>query len=78
MSRFIPHSDMSADELMDCCVQAQAIISLCRFAGDNMPANDGAMRIGCDIDNALAVAHDLVGVMHRAHESHEGVEGGEK
>lgn len=32
MSGFVPHGDMSADELMKCCMQAHAIIGLCETA----------------------------------------------
>lgn len=45
MSRFIPHTDMSADEL---------------------------------IQQALAVAGELVGIMHDALERHEGLKGAAK
>ena len=78
MSRFIPQPDMSADQLMECSYQAQAIISLCRFVGDNLPSNETAVPLGSHIDQALAVALGLVGIMHDALESHEGLKGGAK
>lgn len=73
MSRFIPHSDMSASQLMDCAYQAQAVINICRNAAEHLPPNGDALKIGADIDQALAVAHDLVGVVQDALASHEGL-----
>lgn len=78
MSRFVPQGVMTAEDLMDCSYQAQAIISLCRFVGDNLPTDERAMPLGSHIDQALAVALELVGIMHDALESHEGLKGGAK
>ncbi len=78
MSRFVPHRDMSASQLMDCVCQAQAIVNICRSAAEHLPPNEDAFRIGTDIDQALAVASELIGVMHDALASHEGLTGGAK
>lgn len=71
MSIFISHRDMSANDLMKCSYQAQAIIRLC-----SLVANDPA-GTGSDIGDALVVALEMVGVMHDALETHEGLKGGE-
>ncbi|MBA8910167.1 hypothetical protein [Aminobacter ciceronei] len=76
MSRFIPHTDMSANDLMQCSYQAQAIISLCIRVGDDLSPINPETAAGADISQALVVALELVGVMHDALESHEGLKGG--
>mgnify|MGYP001171460950 CR=1 FL=1 len=32
MSRLIPHRDMTADDVLQCCVQARALINMCERA----------------------------------------------
>lgn len=77
MSRFIPHSEMSADQLIQCSYQAQAIMSLCiRVADDLSPAKQETAA-GSHIADALTAALELVGVVHDALESHEGLKDGE-
>jgi hypothetical protein len=74
MSRFIPQSDMTTDELIACSYQAQALISLCAFAGDNLPGDERARALGSHIHQSLTVAMELVGIMHDALEVHEGLQ----
>lgn len=78
MSRFIPQTNMSADQLMDCSYQSQAIIHLCQFVAARISAGDEADRLGGEIEQALALAGEFVGIMHDALEGHEGLKGGVK
>ncbi|WP_395449405.1 hypothetical protein ACHMW7_05905 [Aminobacter sp. UC22_36] len=76
MTRLIPQSDMSADDLMKCSYQAQSILSLCIRVADDASLGKAAPAPSADISQALTVALELVGAMHDALESHEGLKGG--
>lgn len=76
MSRFIPDGDMTADQLLKCSYQAQAIISLCSRVADNLSSSRSEAVTGGNIASALDLALELVGVMHDALETHEGLKGG--
>ncbi|MFU0504035.1 hypothetical protein [Pseudaminobacter sp. NGMCC 1.201702] len=78
MSRFIPQTDMSADQLMDCSYQAQALIHLCQFVAERISSGDEAARLGGEIEQALALAGEFAGIMHDALERQEGLKGGAK
>jgi hypothetical protein len=78
MSRFIPQTDMSADQLMDCSYQAQALIHLCQFVAERISSGDEASRLGGEIEQALALVGEFAGIMHDALERHEGLKGGAK
>ncbi|RWI46387.1 MAG: hypothetical protein EOQ93_29935 [Mesorhizobium sp.] len=75
MSRFIPQSDMSADQIMACCIQASAIIRICGAAAWSIQ-NDGDRNLATSIVDALAAADELLGPVMDALESHEGLKGG--
>lgn len=71
MSRFIPHTEMSADELIQCSYQARAIISLCESAAWAIQ-NGGAVDLLADsIGSALRLTLDLLEPVHDALERHE-------
>ncbi|MHA6645057.1 hypothetical protein [Mesorhizobium sp. A623] len=67
---------MGAAKLMDCSYQAQAIIHLCQFVANRISDDDQAVRLGAEIDLALAVAGEFLGIVHDALETHEGLKGG--
>lgn len=77
MSRFVPQSDMSADEIIRCSYEAAALMRLCETAawaiqnGESPEDHAGAIGAG------LRLARDLVDVMHDALERHEGLSGTE-
>lgn len=74
MSRFIPHSEMTAAELINCSYEAMAIIAVCRAAADGIGSNLGeATNIASSIDTALGIVTELLGPVHDALELHEGV-----
>ncbi|WP_406873312.1 hypothetical protein WHT83_06340 [Aminobacter sp. P9b] len=68
---------MTADQIIQCSYEASAMLCLCEAAawaiqnGENSPEElAGAIVAG------MQLARDLVGVMHDALESHEGLKGG--
>lgn len=75
MTRFIPQSDMSADQLVWLSHEAQAIVSLCKRTTDDLPAHEPTAVLS-EIGLALGVALEMLQVMHDAIEAHEGPEGG--
>lgn len=80
MSRFIPQSDMSADEIVKSCIQARAIIAICeRSALNDLENGDGTSNVQAaeDIQFALQLARDLLGPVRDALVSHEGLQGGD-
>ncbi len=78
MSRFIPHTDMSADELTQCSYQTRAILSLCESAAWAIQ-NGGAVDLLADsIGSGLRLAIELLEPVHDALERHEGLKGGAK
>lgn len=77
MSRWIDQAEMTADEIMKCCIQARAVIALCeRSAWSNLQNGDKIPdpQVPEDIQFALQLAHDLLGPVQDALETHEGVE----
>lgn len=80
MARLIDHRDMTAEQIVDCCIQATAIMYLCETAawsiqnGGEANAYPVAEMAG-SIKGALAVARELMGPVTDALESHEGVKG---
>jgi hypothetical protein len=76
MSRLIPHTDMSTDELMQCSYQARAIVALCESAAWAID-NGGAADVLSDaIGAGLRLTLELLEPVHDALESHEGLKGG--
>lgn len=78
MSRFIPHGDMSADQLMQCSYQARAIISLCESAAWAIQNGGDAEKLADSMGSALRLALEALDPVHDALESHEGLKGGAK
>ena len=84
MSRFIPHTDMSADELIQCSYQALAVLSLCESAAWAIEGGSSAQsraeidQIADSIGSGLRLAIELLGPVHDALECHEGLKGGAK
>lgn len=78
MSRLVPHSDMSADEIVKCCIHARAIIGLCETAAWSIQnsGEDEIPQIAENIQFALQLAAELTGTAQDALESHEGLKGG--
>lgn len=79
MSRFIPHTDMTASELVDCSRQALAVLRLCECAAwqlqnQDKPDPDIADSIGQGQQLAMA----LLEPVHDALELHEGLKGGDQ
>lgn len=76
MSRFIPHTDMSADEIMQCSYQARALVRLCESAAWNIQNGGGRPEILSDsIGAGLRLVMELLEPVHDALESHEGLKG---
>lgn len=81
MSRLIDHRDMTADQIMDCCIQATAIMHLCEAAAWSIQNGGDANaytfgETAGSIKGALAAARELLGPVTDALESHEGLKGG--
>lgn len=77
MSRFIPHRDMSSDQIMQCSYDASALLRLCEGAAWAMQNGDDTTSLSDAIGAGMRVAQELLGVVHDALESHEGLKGGE-
>ncbi|UVK57589.1 hypothetical protein DBIPINDM_008200 (plasmid) [Mesorhizobium sp. AR02] len=79
MSRLIDHRDMTAAQIVDCCIQATAIMYLCETAawsiqnGGEANAYTFAETAG-SIKGALAAARELLAPVLDALESHEGLQ----
>lgn len=79
MSRFVPHADMSAAELIDCISQAEAIMVLCASVADSVFNDIGDKDVlSASISSALGLASDLMGPIREALASHEGLKGSAK
>ena len=77
MSRLIPHTDMTAKQLLDCSYQAQAIIALCESAAWAIQNGGEVSDLSDAIGSGLRLATELLAPVHDALEHHEGVKGGE-
>lgn len=77
MSRFIPHTDMSTDQIEATSYQAAAIIRLCESAAWAIQNGGNAVDLSDAIGAGLRAAYDMIGVMHDALASHEAFKGGE-
>jgi hypothetical protein len=72
MSR-LAEARLTLDEVMACSSQARAIVTVCRHCADNMPASAyDVAQISDAIEDALALALDLMGIVHDAVEKHHG------
>lgn len=76
MSRFIPHRDMTADQIMATSYQAAAIIRLCESAAWAIQNGDDSTSLSDAIGAGLRAAQEMIGVMHDALASHENLKGG--
>jgi hypothetical protein len=76
MSRLIPHNDMTAVQLADCCRQAWAIMRLCELAAWSLQQQDEPdPNIADSIGQAQKLAMSLIEPVQDALESHEGLRG---
>ncbi len=72
MSRIVPHSDMTAAEIIQCSYDAMAIVRLCENTAWDL-TNRGHNSEHTDaISAALKLALELMGPVHDALEQHEG------
>jgi len=81
MSRFIPQADMSADQVIDLCITARAIVSICERSAwaDLQNGNEAVIpQAAEDIQYALGMVAEMLVPIQEALESHEGVKGGAK
>lgn len=70
MSRLAEARSMTLDDVMACSSQARAIVAVCRHCADNMPAGTAAAaQVSDAIEDALALALDLMGIVHDALET---------
>lgn len=76
MSRFIPHADMTADEIIACSYEALSLCRLCEAAAWSIQNGETPIDLADAIGSGMRLARDLIGVMHDALESHEGLKGG--
>ena len=77
MSRFIPQSDMTRDQLVQCSYDVMAILHLCDHAAWSICNGSGHIETIADsVGTATRLALDLMAVVHDALEAHEGLKGG--
>ena len=78
MSRLVPQADMSADEIVKCCIQARAGVRLCEAALWNIQngSDEEIPQLAEDVQFALQLVADLLVPVQEALESHEGLKGG--
>ncbi|UVK39933.1 hypothetical protein LHFGNBLO_001348 [Mesorhizobium sp. AR10] len=74
MSRLIDHREMTADQIMACCIQAAAIMQVCEATAWSIQ-NGGDANLAGSIEDALTIARELLGPVTDALESHEGIKG---
>jgi hypothetical protein len=77
MSRFVPQGDMTAEDVIDCSYQALAICRLCEAAAWSIQNGETPVDLADAIGSGMRLARDLIGVMHDALETHEGLKSGE-
>jgi hypothetical protein len=76
MSRFIPQTDMIADEIIQCSYQARALVNLCESAAWNIQNGGGRPEdLSDSIGSALRLVMELLEPVHDALETHEGLKG---
>lgn len=73
MSRFIHSRDMSSTDLLKCSDDALAIISLCENTAWDLAERGENAQLAGNISDALKLATELLGVVHDALETHEGL-----
>ncbi len=74
MSRIVPHGDMTAAEIIQCSYDAMAIVALCESATWNIMEKGENGTLTGNVSAALKLALELMGEVHDALESHEGIE----
>jgi len=74
MTRLVDHRDMTRQEILECSYEALAIVSTCAMALDGINEENVDKTAG-DIALALRSALELLGPVHDALESHEGMAG---
>jgi hypothetical protein len=77
MSRLIPHTDMSAEQLMNCSYQALSICRLCEAAAWSIQNGETPHDLADAIGSGMRLARELLAPVHDALASHEGLKGGD-
>ena len=72
MSRFINHSEMTRNEILDCSYQAMAMVKLARLVTEDLSGTAPSAAIGGDVAIVLELAAEMMAVVHDAIEAHEG------
>jgi hypothetical protein len=75
-SRFVPQAEMNAEQLMQCSYQAQALLDLCDHAAwsiQNTDSIEKVAKLADSLGSALRLVRELLGPVHDALETHEGV-----
>lgn len=75
MSRLIPQSDMTSDQITDTSYDVIALLVVAKAAADRLH-DDHSARLASSLASVLELALELQGVVHDAIETHEGVKGG--
>ena len=74
MTRLVPHTDMTAAELLACSYQAGAILQLCGNTAWAIQNDSGDVDVlASAIASGLKMATELLAPVHDAIELHEGV-----
>lgn len=77
MSRFVPRSEMTPDEIVQCSYQARALLHLCDSAAWAIDNHSGPVDVLADsIGSAVRLALELLEPVHDALELQEGQKGG--
>lgn len=75
MSRFVPHGDMSADEIVQCSYDAMAIVALCEITTwDISEREPNTGTLAGNVSTALKLALELMGAVHDTLEVYERVD----
>jgi hypothetical protein len=72
MSRFIPHGDMTTDQILRCSYEIGAILRLCEAAAWAWQNGSTEANLAGATVQALQLAHELLEPVHDAIELHEG------
>mgnify|MGYP007032580878 CR=1 FL=1 len=77
MTRFIPHTDMTAEQIVQCSCDARAILHIVDHAAWAIQNNDGPSDVLADsIGVAVRLALELLKPVHDALEARGGLKGG--
>lgn len=75
MSRFIPHGDMTAEQILDNSYDLLAVLLVGEAAAKHLHDNHEPA-LADSLSRLFALAVELHGPLHDALESHEGAKGG--